>query len=215
MTRHPASEATTSEATPTDSLTASAPAKRGLRQELRSRRARLAAAAAPDAAECAARGLMRLLAGMPDSTLAGYWPMGDEFDVRPALAAALSRGWSCALPVVVGRDAPLVFRSWRPGDGLERGGFGTLVPHRDRPEIVPRVVLVPLLGFDARGFRIGYGGGYYDHSLARLRALGDIDAIGIAFAGQEIEAVPTDGFDQGLDALVTEAGLRRFTREPA
>ncbi len=212
--KHP-SESAISQARNVEAADSCARAKRALRVELRARRARLAAAAAPDVPDAAARSLMRALAAMPVTTLAGYWPMGDEFDARPAMNAAAAQGWSCALPVVTGRDAPLVFRCWHPGDELEAGGFGTSVPRLTRGEILPDIVLVPLLGFDATGLRLGYGGGYYDRTLAQLRARGGIRAIGLAFAGQEVTIVPADGFDQRLDWIITEGGLRRFAEERA
>jgi 5-formyltetrahydrofolate cyclo-ligase len=89
------------------------------------------------------------------------------------------------------------------------GAFGALVP-KDAPSLVPRVLIVPLLAFDARGYRLGYGGGFYDRTLELLRAQGEVTAIGFAFAAQWVEAVPTDSFDQPLDVMVTDAGITRF-----
>ena len=160
----------------------------------------------------------RLLADAPwrpGAVVAGYWPMGAEMDVRPLLGALAGAGWRCALPVVTARDKPLEFRTWSPGDRLVPGGFGTSVPSLDRPSAAPSLLLVPLLAFDARGFRLGYGGGYYDRTIAAMRADGDaVLAIGIAYAQQEMEAVPVEEFDQRLDGVATEHGYRGFGGSP-
>ena len=139
------------------------------------------------------------------STVSGFWPLKDEIDLRPLLDRLHGQGWTCALPVVTGRDRPLVFREWSPGDGLEEGGFATRHPRRSQPEITPHVVLVPLLAFDVRGFRVGYGGGYYDRTLEALRRAGPVIAAGAAFAGQQMDDVPHGQYDQPLDWVVTEA----------
>lgn len=140
------------------------------------------------------------------STISGFWPLKDEIDLRPLLARLHGRGWTCALPVVTGRDRPLTFRRWAPGDRLEDGGFATRQPAPGQPEVTPHVVLAPLLAFDARGYRVGYGGGYYDRTLEILRRGGPVIAVGAAFAGQQVEAVPHGQYDQPLDWVVTEAG---------
>ncbi|MBL8699894.1 MAG: 5-formyltetrahydrofolate cyclo-ligase [Alphaproteobacteria bacterium] len=182
--------------------------KRALRRTLRAARASWRMAAL-DAGHAVAGHLLPALSATPyrPGPVSAYWPMGDEFDVRPALQALFSAGWHCALPVVVAREAPLVFRAWQPGDRLVDAGFGTSVPPADAPVLVPRVLLVPLLAFDARGFRLGYGGGYYDRTLASLRRAGDVLAIGIGYAAQEIDHVPREPFDQRLDLIATERGL--------
>lgn len=141
------------------------------------------------------------------SVVAGYWPMGDEIDPRPLMTALTAMDCILALPVVVGRAAPLSFRRWAEGEMLEAGAHGTAHPPATAPEVVPAVVLVPLLGFDRRGFRLGYGGGYYDRTLERLRANAQIKAVGLAFAAQEMAEVPRDGHDQRLDGILTELGL--------
>ena len=98
---------------------------------------------------------------------------------------------------------------WRPETRFIPGGFGTQIPSPEEPEVVPERLIVPLLAFDASGYRLGYGGGFYDRTLAKLRALGPVTAIGFAYAGQEVAAVPREDYDQQLDWLATEHAMRR------
>jgi 5-formyltetrahydrofolate cyclo-ligase len=146
----------------------------------------------------------------PHAIVSGYWPMGDEADPRALMTAIAARGHPLALPRVEKKHAPLVFHRWREGEHLVTHKFGMSEPHMDREVVVPDVVLVPLLAFDADGHRLGYGGGFYDRTLEALRANHKIGAIGIAYAGQEIEAVPHENHDHRLDAVLTENGLRHF-----
>ena len=154
--------------------------------------------------EAPARRLAGLLALEAGRVLSGYWPMRGEADPRPAMAA--HAGPVC-LPVVAGRGLPLRFRAWAPGAPLVAGGYGAMVPEPEAAEVVPEVLIVPLLAFDRQGFRLGYGGGFYDRTLAALRAAGPCRAIGLAFAGQEVAAVPRGATDLALDLVVTEAGV--------
>jgi 5-formyltetrahydrofolate cyclo-ligase len=139
----------------------------------------------------------------PKAIVAGFWPIQDEIDIRPLLAALHARGHPIALPVTGRRGEVLVFRAWTAGETLTPGRFGT--SHPTGADCTPDVVLIPLLAFDREGHRLGYGGGFYDRTLARLpRAL----RIGCAFAAQEVDSVPHGPYDQRLHAVVTEAGLR-------
>ena len=147
----------------------------------------------------------------PRAIIGGYWPIGTEIDVRPLLTALHERGHPCGLPVVH-RGQPLTFHRWRPNDRLVRGVFGIDVPDPKAPEVVPDVFLAPLLAFDASGMRIGYGGGYYDRTIPALRARRPLLVVGVAYAAQEVERVPTDKFDQRLDWIVTESAARHFER---
>jgi 5-formyltetrahydrofolate cyclo-ligase len=149
-----------------------------------------------------------------NAAVAGYWPTGEEADPRPLLNALVARGHDVALPRMVGEGAPVRFLSWRPGDGLEAGPFGIEEPTEDRPEVDPNVVLVPLLVFDGTGLRLGYGGGYYDRTLAALRQAHAIEAVGIAYADQEVDSLPAGDHDERLDWIVTERGCRRFAAPP-
>ena len=146
------------------------------------------------------------------AAVAGYWPLGDEIDPRPAMAALRDRGHLLALPVVAGHGLPLVFRAWQPGDPLEASAFGTSVPPSDALELAPGAVLAPALAVDDRGYRLGYGGGYYDRTLARLRAAAARPlAIAVCFAGQMVAAVPHGDGDQPVDWVVTEDGAMRVS----
>ncbi len=153
--------------------------------------------------------LMRIvLASCPPhagAVVGGFAPMGDEIDVMPLLEALHRKGHRLALPVTTPRGNPLIFRAWQPGAALEPGRFGTSHP-ANPTELTPDFLLVPLLAFDACGHRLGYGGGYYDRSLA---ALPGAFRLGVAYAGQQVEAVPTCATDVPLHAIATETGLVR------
>ncbi len=144
----------------------------------------------------------------PGMVVAGYWPIGDEVDDRPLLERLGRLGCIGALPVVVGRGAPLEFRRWAAGDPLEEGPHGTRHPASAAARVVPDMLLLPLLGFDRHGGRLGYGGGYYDRSLEALRGLHPVVAVGLGYAAQEFARLPCEGHDQRLDWIVTEQGAR-------
>ena len=149
--------------------------------------------------------------GLPaGATVAGYWAFREEADPRALLLALATAGHRLALPCVVARHTPLRFHLWRESDAMRVGVFGLTEPHPDAEVVTPSVLLVPLLAFDAEGYRLGYGGGYYDRTLAVLRTRGPVRAIGIAYAGQEVEKLPHEAHDQRLDAVLTQAGLREF-----
>lgn len=130
-----------------------------------------------------------------------------EIDTAPLLAAADAAGYRLCLPVVEAVGKPLTFRNWRPGDDLEPGVWGIPVPRPAAGTVEPDMVLAPLLAFDRAGYRLGYGGGFYDRTLERLRAMKPVSAAGLAYAGQEIDHVPHDDQDQRLDAVITETGI--------
>ena len=131
--------------------------------------------------------------------VSAYWPMRSEADPRPILEALHERGLPLCLPAIV--EKRMIFRRWAPYEPIVPGGFGTLVPAPDAPEVKPAILLVPLAAFDRRGYRIGYGKGYYDRALTEL---GPTLSIGIGYAAQEIEAVPDEPHDRRLDWIVTE-----------
>ncbi|CAN7431481.1 5-formyltetrahydrofolate cyclo-ligase [Bosea sp. LjRoot90] len=131
--------------------------------------------------------------------VSAYWPMRSEADPRPILEALHERGLPLCLPAII--EKRMLFRRWAPWEPIVPGGFGTLVPSPEEPEVKPTILIVPLAAFDRRGYRIGYGKGYYDRVIAELEpAL----TIGIAYAAQEITEVPAEAHDRRLDWIVTQ-----------
>lgn len=175
-------------------------AKAAARKLARAKRAGLANAAAPARL---AEAVLAHYAPTPGAIIAGYWPMGDEMDPRPLMLALAARGHRLALPVTPPRGEPLAFRAWAPGAVLRAGPMGTSEP-TEGTALRPDILLVPLLAFDRAGRRLGYGGGYYDRTLA---ALPGAKAIGIAYAGQEMAEVPAGPQDFRLPLIATEAGV--------
>ncbi|MBN2905188.1 MAG: 5-formyltetrahydrofolate cyclo-ligase [Rhodobacteraceae bacterium] len=155
---------------------------------------------ARDAAACGR--LLTLLTPCLGRPAAGYMPMRDEIDPRPAMARLAAIG-PVGVPVIVGMGQALAFHRWTPDCAMQPGRFGAQVPCAQTP-IVPQVVIVPLVAFDRSGTRLGYGGGFYDRTLAALRAAGPVLAVGLAYGAQELANLPADPTDQPLDAIVTE-----------
>ncbi|MCB9876414.1 MAG: 5-formyltetrahydrofolate cyclo-ligase [Planctomycetes bacterium] len=183
--------------------------KAALRRLARLRRARVAAGASADAAvaQIVAHAEPRLAerAAATAAVVGAYWPLPDEVDPRPLARALAARGAALALPVVDGES--MTFRRWTGDDaGLVDAGFGTRGPAPDADELLPTILLAPLVAFDATGARLGQGKGYYDRWLAARAAAPRPLCVGVAFAVQQLPAVPTDVHDQHLDAVVTERG---------
>lgn len=145
----------------------------------------------------------------PGALVSGYAPIRDEMDVFPLLSVLDSAGHPCALPVVTGPKDPLIFREWQPGAPLTEAAFGVSIPPSTAAEVVPDVLLVPMLAFDSGCRRIGYGAGFYDRTLSGLKARGQVTAVGIAYADQQVDEVPVDQYDQILDLVVTERSVFR------
>jgi 5-formyltetrahydrofolate cyclo-ligase len=163
---------------------------------------RLRASCDPLAGEPLASQVLQHCPPQADAVVAGVWPLPGEIDLRPLLRQLAARGHVLALPVTPKRGLPLTFRRWAPGEALAQGRFGTL--HPLGPEIDPDLILVPLLAFDRRGRRLGYGGGYYDRTLAaRPGAM----RIGVGFAALEMDEVPVGPEDIVLPRIATEAGV--------
>ena len=152
-----------------------------------------------------------LLAHWPDAfadlSVAGYYPIGTEFDCLPLLQTLRYAGVMTGLPRMEGEDQPLRFHVWEKGQALIPGPYDIYEPAPAAPTFQPDIILVPLLAFDARGARLGYGGGFYDRTLAVHPYA---KAVGIAFDSQEVDHVPTDAHDQRLDAVLTPSGYRAF-----
>jgi 5-formyltetrahydrofolate cyclo-ligase len=140
----------------------------------------------------------------PGTVVSGFSPLKSEISPLPLLRRIADAGASLALPVVVGRGQPLIMRAWSFGAPLVSGVWGIREPPAEAPEVFPDILIVPLLAFDRRGHRIGYGAGYYDMTITRLRAIKPVTAIGVAFATQEIAAVPATPRDAALDVVLTE-----------
>src|SRR3954451_6343462 len=181
----------------------SPPSKGNLRTAALARRDALTADDRAAAAQAvAARGLpVEIKSG---TVVAGYSPIRNEIDPMPFMQALAAKGVRLALPAVMARGKSLAFRAWSFGDRLMLGPLGILEPSPAAAELVPDIVLVPLAAFDRAGHRIGYGAGHYDFTLAHLRKRKAVLAIGIAFAAQEIPAVPTAEHDVRLDVVLTE-----------
>ena len=179
--------------------------KKTLRRNALAARAMMAHATGPVAAQRLSARVMELLERLPGRTVAGYMPVRHEIDVHPLMERIAQSGRILVLPVVKRRNAPLVFREWAPGKPLQEGEFGVPVPLPDSPEHRPDILLVPLAAFDREGFRLGYGGGYYDRTLAALRTgRKAVTAVGVAYSGQELDRVPREETDQPLDWIVTD-----------
>ncbi len=163
-----------------------------------------AAKARPDAGKHAARVFMDHIPIPAAATIALYHPLKDELDTKPLAAALIERGFKIALPVTPKKRGPLTFRAFRDGDPLIADRYGVMTPSDEAPEVRPMLIVAPLLAFTRDGKRLGYGGGYYDRTLAALRNDGDVLAVGFAFGAQEVEAMPFGRGDQRLDYIVTE-----------
>jgi 5-formyltetrahydrofolate cyclo-ligase len=152
-------------------------------------------------------------------TIGGYWAIGSEADPLPLLVALRFAGHRVALPVVTGPNEALVFRLWSADAPLVPSGFGTSAPGLEAETVAPDLLIMPLLGFDPSGTRLGYGGGYYDRTIAQMPNRPVL--LGFGFSGQRCDAIPAEPHDIALDAVVTETGLAHFTsrlgsaRDPA
>lgn len=185
-----------------------APSKADLRASALAARDRLSSEQRAAAAlAIAARGLPIDIT--PGIIVSGYSPIRSEIDPVPLMRSLASKGARLALPAVLARGKSLAFRAWSPNDRLTLGPLGILEPSPAAAEVIPAIMLVPLAAFDGLGHRIGYGAGHYDHTLAHLRKVKPI-AIGLAFAAQEIEAVPALKHDVALDYVLTETKVFDF-----
>ena len=185
------------------------PLKSDLRSAALAKRDALSDEARTAAAEAiAARGLPFDFA--PGAIISGYSPVRNEIDPAPLMKRLASKGARLALPTVTARGQSLIFRAWSPGERLMLGPLGILEPSPVAAEIVPDIMLVPLAAFDRAGHRIGYGGGYYDHTFAHLHKIKAVIGVGLGFAVQEIRNVPALPHDVALDYVLTEKKVFDF-----
>jgi 5-formyltetrahydrofolate cyclo-ligase len=146
----------------------------------------------------------------PGTIVSGFMPLKSEINPLPLMKALAAAGAKLALPAIAGRGKPLIMRAYAFGDEFARGQWGIREPKPEQPEVFPDVLIVPLACFDRAGHRIGYGAGYYDMTIRRLRDMKKVVAIGVAFAAQEIAKVPATGRDERLDLVLTENGAIDF-----
>ncbi|MCE8009357.1 5-formyltetrahydrofolate cyclo-ligase [Aestuariivita sp.] len=187
-------------------MSGSATAKAALRKLAFGRRKAAHASQAPGMAAL----LSGVLAGYRGVPLAGYMPIRTEIDPLPAMAEAAAHG-PVGVPVIQGTGQPLRFCRWEPDAPMTEGPFGARIP-LVHEVIEPEILIVPLVGFDSSGGRLGYGGGFYDRTLEGLRARRATLAIGFAYTAQEMQTIPVEPTDQPLDMIVTEREVRRIPR---
>jgi 5-formyltetrahydrofolate cyclo-ligase len=185
-----------------------------IKKDLRTRAAAVRKAAyethGADASRMLAAHGLDFLKVPPGAVVSGFAAIRDEINPADLMSWLHAEGFRLALPVMIGKGKPLLMRAWSPGDAMEAAAWGIAEPMADKPEVEPDVVLVPLLAFDARGHRLGYGGGFYDRTLAKLRAKKPVIAVGIAYDEQKVDAVPVESYDQRLDWVLTPSGPLRF-----
>jgi len=183
--------------------------KRALRARMKALRDGLSAEekvrAATRIAE-AGLGFLPPRAPAPNLIVSGFASLPEELNAWPLLRRLNSEGFALALPVVQAKGQPLIFRAWVPGDAMHKGVWDIPEPKADKPDVEPDILLVPLLAFDRHGRRLGYGGGFYDRTLRRLRSRKSIVTVGLAFDEQQVDAVPHLDYDQRLDWVLTPSG---------
>jgi 5-formyltetrahydrofolate cyclo-ligase len=140
------------------------------------------------------------------SVVSAFFPYQSEIDTRPLLGKLAGEGWTTCLPIVIAQGEPLVFRRWKPGEPTVPGIWNIPKPADEAELVEPDVLMVPMLAFDREGYRLGYGGGFYDRTLEMLRKRKEIVAIGVAYAAQEMSSVPHGAHDQTMNFIMTEKG---------
>ena len=181
-------------------------AKKALRERMRAWRQQLGQQAVVRAAEAVAGHGLGFLQPKPAAVVSGFASLPDEFRLWPLLRALSGQGHRLALPVMQGKGKPLIFRTWSPSDAMDSGVWGIAEPKADKAVLEPDILLVPLLAFDVEGWRLGYGGGFYDRTLQGLRVRKTVVAVGIAFDEQRVDAVPHLDYDERLDWVLTPSG---------
>ena len=181
-------------------------AKSALRDAAKIGRARIPAAVRQEGAALVASIGLGFTGAVPPAVVSAFLAIGEEINPAPLMSRLHREGWQIALPVMVGKGRPLIFRAWSPGAPLRTVMWGIREPDETAPEVGPDVLLVPLLAFDRTGSRLGYGGGFYDRTIRGLRNQKKITTVGLAFSGQEVDAVPHLDYDERLDWILTPEG---------
>ena len=184
-----------------------------LREKAHQRRAALSPAFRKEAAIAAAETFAAAVPVKKGQVISLYWAIRDELDTEPLLVQLMDEGHQVCLPVVLGRDEPLEFRLWQLGQPLAPSGFGTLAPQLGAPVVTPDIMVLPMLGFDKNGNRLGYGAGHYDRTIDGIEK--PVMLVGYAFGAQELDNMPAEPHDKPLDMVVTEAGVKRLRKEEA
>ena len=186
--------------------------KRALRSRIKTWRASLAADAMARAADAVAeQGLSFLEVGQKRAVVSGFSSLPEEFRAWPLLRRLNQEGDPLAMPVMRGKSQPLLFRAWAPGDAMNKAVWGIAEPMADKASLEPDVVIAPLLAFDACGWRLGYGGGFYDRTLHELRRRKAPIAVGVAYDQQAVDAVPHLDYDERLEWVLTPSGAIKCT----
>jgi 5-formyltetrahydrofolate cyclo-ligase len=188
-------------------------AKKEMRRRAKAARAEAFARHGNHASEAIARHGIAFAGRPAPAVVSAFLAIGEEIDPAPLVARLIGERYRLCLPVMEGKARPLVFRAWSPGEPLAETVWGIREPLPQAPVLEPDIVLGPLLAFDAEGYRLGYGGGFYDRTLARLRALKPIVSIGIAFDEQRVDAVPHVDYDERLDWILTPSGALKCHEE--
>ena len=183
--------------------------KRELREQQKARRAAALEALGSGINDGLVRHGMMLLGERSPGIISAYYPMAGEIWPLRLMAALKAKGHALALPVMQGKADPLLFRAWSPGDDLIAGVWGIRQPAPSQPAVLPDILLVPLLAFDRTGYRLGYGGGYFDRTLRDLRQRKPILAVGLGLDELEVDAVPHLDYDERLDWILTPSGSRQ------
>ncbi|MGJ8527929.1 5-formyltetrahydrofolate cyclo-ligase [Maritalea sp.] len=189
-------------------LTDLAQQKQTLRELAHQKRAALSPSYREQAAKTAAETFVAAVPINPGQVVSLYWAIRDELSTEPLLVHLMEVGHQVCLPVVLGRHQPLEFRLWQEGLPLAPSGFGTLAPPKGAQVVVPDVMVLPMLGFDKWGNRLGYGAGHYDRTIDGIDK--KLNLVGYAFETQEVDVMPVEPHDEPCDMVVTEAGVRRF-----
>lgn len=180
--------------------------KKALRAQATARRAKAHESHGDRAGEMIAAHGLEFCGAKPPQIVSGFSAIGEEIDASQLMLDLHSEGFGLALPVIEGKGKPLIMRSWAPGDAMQNKTWGISEPLESAEEVLPDVLLVPLLAFDPNGYRLGYGGGFYDRTLAKLRAIKPVVAVGLAYDEQRLDAVPRDRYDLPCDWVLTPSG---------